>query len=259
MLSGLNNMFCEDRPRDFSRSIRIKRWLRWPECSRLASDAPIASIRRTNRRGAVCQMRSVGPVTNDASRWSNPKKGDLGLSGPPTAFINFFQNPSNVVVSCFCVVSSGWRSVESMRSSATVTKRVQYAALPYRLRGTSHTEVMLVTSRETRRWIIPKGWPQKGRPPHRSAAREAFEEAGVIGAVDRRPVGSFPYEKRLKNGGVIVCEVHVYPLKVLRQTKRWPERRQRKVKWLSANEAATAVRDPRLGTIIRRLVRTSNG
>jgi 8-oxo-dGTP pyrophosphatase MutT (NUDIX family) len=88
-------------------------------------------------------------------------------------------------------------------SSAAATKRVQYAALPYRLRGTLRPEVMLVTSRGSRQWIIPKGWPHKGRAPHRSAAREAFEEAGVVGVIDRRPVGSFPYEKRLKNGGVV--------------------------------------------------------
>src|SRR6266436_5916091 len=82
-------------------------------------------------------------------------------------------------------------------SNAVGAKRVQYAALPYRLSGRSRTEVMLVTSRETQRWIIPKGWPQRGRAPYDSAAREAFEEAGVVGAVGRRSVGSFPYEKRL--------------------------------------------------------------
>ena len=132
----------------------------------------------------------------------------------------------------------------------SVAKRVQYAALPYRSSGTSRTEVMLVTSRGTRRWIIPKGWPQKGKSPHHSAAREAFEEG--------RSVGSFPYEKRLKNGGVVVCEVHVYPLRVQRQRKQWPERRQREVKWLSVKEAAKAVREPMLSTIIRRLARPSS-
>ena len=92
-------------------------------------------------------------------------------------------------------------------------KRVQYAALPYRLSGRSR-EVMLVTSRETRRWIIPKGWPHKGKAPHHSAAREAFEEAGVIGAVRRHPLGSFAYEKRFKNGRVVLCEVHVLGAKI---------------------------------------------
>jgi 8-oxo-dGTP pyrophosphatase MutT (NUDIX family) len=147
----------------------------------------------------------------------------------------------------------GWRSVASMSSSTTAAKRIQYAALPYRLRGASRTEVMLVTSRGTRRWIIPKGWPQKGKAPHNSAAREAFEEAGVVGAVGKRAVGSFPYQKRLKNGGVTVCEVHVFPLRVSRQSKEWPEKEQREVKWLSAKEAAETVKEPMLGEIIRRL------
>ena len=118
---------------------------------------------------------------------------------------------------------------------------------------------MLVTSRQTRRWIIPKGWPHKGKAPHHSAAREAFEEAGVVGAVASRPAGSFAYRKRLKSGRVVVCEVHVFPLRVSHQTKLWPERRQREVKWVSAKEAADTVREPRLSAIIRRLARTSAG
>ena len=76
----------------------------------------------------------------------------------------------------------------------TSPKRVQYAALPYRLNGHAQPEVMLVTSRETRRWIIPKGWPHKGKTPHHSAAREAFEEAGVVGAVSKDSIGSFSYQ-----------------------------------------------------------------
>jgi 8-oxo-dGTP pyrophosphatase MutT (NUDIX family) len=138
-------------------------------------------------------------------------------------------------------------------SGVTGAKRVQYAALPYRLNGRSRTEVMLVTSRETQRWIIPKGWPQRGRAPHDSAAREAFEEAGVVGTVSRRTVGSFPCQKRLKNGAVVACEVHVFPLKVTRQSTQWPEKAQRDVKWLSAKEAAEVVEEPMLSKIIRGL------
>ena len=138
-------------------------------------------------------------------------------------------------------------------SNAAGAKRVQYAALPYRLSGKSRTEVMLVTSRETQRWIIPKGWPQKGKAPHNSAAREAFEEAGVVGAVGKRAVGSFPYQKRLKNGDVTVCEVHVFPMRVRRQRKQWPEKEQRDVKWLSIKQAAETVQEPMLSEIIRRL------
>ena len=99
----------------------------------------------------------------------------------------------------------------------------------------------------------PEGLATEGQSTSYSAAREAFEEAGVVGAVGKRAVGSFPYQKRLKNGGVTVCEVHVFPLRVRRQSKEWPEKEQREVKWLSAKEAAETVKEPMLGEIIRRL------
>jgi 8-oxo-dGTP pyrophosphatase MutT (NUDIX family) len=139
-------------------------------------------------------------------------------------------------------------------SSRTVArqKRVQYAALPYRPTGAAGTEVMLVTSRGRQRWIIPKGWPHAGRAPCDSAAREAFEEAGVLGPVGRRSVGSFRYKKRLKKGRFAVCDVHVFPLNVARQRQQWPEKNQRDIKWVSAKEAAEAVRNVRLSEIIRR-------
>jgi 8-oxo-dGTP pyrophosphatase MutT (NUDIX family) len=110
----------------------------------------------------------------------------------------------------------------SSASKKPSARRLQYGALPYRMSNGHRAEFMLVTSRETRRWIIPKGWPKKGKSPHRSAAREAFEEAGVLGAVGRQPIGSFSYEKRLKNGASVECEVHVFPLEVKRQRKEWP-------------------------------------
>jgi 8-oxo-dGTP pyrophosphatase MutT (NUDIX family) len=139
-------------------------------------------------------------------------------------------------------------------SSRTVarSKRVQYAALPFRPAGASGTEVMLVTSRGRQRWIIPKGWPHSGRAPCDSAAREAFEEAGVLGAIGRRSVGSFRYKKRLKKGRVAVCDVHVFPLNVARQRRQWPEKNQRDIKWVSVREAAATVKNGRLREIIRR-------
>jgi len=145
-------------------------------------------------------------------------------------------------------------------SKTTAAKRRQYGALPYRLRaGSRRPQFMLITSRENQRWIIPKGWPKKGKSPHGSAAREAFEEAGVVGAVAKRPVGSFSYQKRLKSGAVVVCAVSVFPLEVRRQSKRWPEKQERIVKWLSPSQAAEKVDEPRLGQIIRRLARKYDG
>jgi 8-oxo-dGTP pyrophosphatase MutT (NUDIX family) len=131
--------------------------------------------------------------------------------------------------------------------------RVQYAALPYRRRGNSRTEVMLVTSRETGRWIIPKGWPKRRKKPCASAAREAFEEAGVVGRVGKSPIGSYSYKKRLKRGEVVVCQVDVFPLEVKRLKKSWPERSEREVQWFSRTAAAETVSEPMLGDIIRNL------
>jgi 8-oxo-dGTP pyrophosphatase MutT (NUDIX family) len=143
----------------------------------------------------------------------------------------------------------------SHSSKTIAAKRVQYGALPYRLSSRSRPQFMLITSRETRRWVIPKGWPKKGKSPQYSAAREAFEEAGVFGAVAKRTIGSFSYEKRMRNGGVVVCEVRVFPLEVTRQNKQWPEKQERVVKWLSASQAAEKVKERMLGEIILRLAR----
>ena len=76
--------------------------------------------------------------------------------------------------------------------------RVQYGVLPYQFTDTNSLEVLLVTTRQTRRWIIPKGWPIKGLKPPRSAAREAYEEAGIRGTVGAKSIGVFSYEKSLE-------------------------------------------------------------
>jgi Na/Pi-cotransporter len=131
--------------------------------------------------------------------------------------------------------------------------RVQYAALPFRRRSISGTEVMLVTSRGTGRWIIPKGWPMRGKAPHAAAAREALEEAGVAERIGKEPIGSFSHKKVLKEGRVVECEVQVFPLEVTRQRKTWPEKGKREVQWFSPAEAARAVQEPVLGKIIRKL------
>ena|SRR5690242_10530601 len=134
-------------------------------------------------------------------------------------------------------------------------RRVQYAALPWR-RINSATEVMLITS-DSGRWIIPKGWPMKRTPPHFTAAREALEEAGVLGQIGKRPIGSFSHRKVLKQGRAVVCEVEVFPLEVTSQRKTWPEKGKRKVKWFSPSAAARAVHQPLLGAIIRGLQKRS--
>jgi len=128
---------------------------------------------------------------------------------------------------------------------------VQYAALPYRASDRSGVEVMLVTSRTTKRWIIPKGWPVEGKSPHATAAREALEEAGVVGTVTKQAIGSYSYLKRLKSGAVMDCEVHVFPLEVTRQMSSWPEKRRRTVQWLSPADAAETIENLALSNLIR--------
>jgi 8-oxo-dGTP pyrophosphatase MutT (NUDIX family) len=125
---------------------------------------------------------------------------------------------------------------------------VQYAALPIH-RGEA-VEVMLITSRETRRWVIPKGWPMKGRKPHAVAAREALEEAGVTGRVGKTALGTYPYAKRLANGAAVLVKVRVFPLEVLRERSAWPEMAQRDRRWFSLNDAADAVEEPELSALI---------
>jgi 8-oxo-dGTP pyrophosphatase MutT (NUDIX family) len=125
---------------------------------------------------------------------------------------------------------------------------LQFAALPWR-QGDG-LEVLLVTSRESRRWVIPKGWPMKGRKPHLTAAREALEEAGVSGRIGKQPLGSYGYIKRLKNGAPLECRVEVFPLKVERQRKHWPEQHERAARWFAVGEAASAVDEPELQNLI---------
>ena len=125
-------------------------------------------------------------------------------------------------------------------------QRVQYAALPYRWAAGGEAEILLITSRRSRRWIIPKGWPMPDRPPHRAAALEALEEAGVTGEIGAEPLGSYCYRKRLKDGSKIVCEVEVFPLRVTGQLARWPEEGQRMVKWFSPARAGKLVQQPML-------------
>ncbi len=109
---------------------------------------------------------------------------------------------------------------------------------------------MLVTSRGAGRWIIPKGWPMKRKPPHLAAAREALEEAGVVGEIGKKPIGSFSHRKG-KQGNIVVCEVHVFALEVTRQRKSWREKGEREVQWFSPDEAARTVREP----VLRRMIR----
>jgi 8-oxo-dGTP pyrophosphatase MutT (NUDIX family) len=140
-------------------------------------------------------------------------------------------------------------SAKAKHPSAEPALRNQYAALCWRDDG--ELEILLITSRETRRWLIPKGWPIAGRQPWDSAAREALEEAGVEGAVGRDPLGTYVYDKRMAGGVLVPCSVAVYPLKFVRQRKNWPEKDQREQQWFKVAEAIETVQEQGLKQILR--------
>ena len=131
----------------------------------------------------------------------------------------------------------------------------QYAALPFRPGPDGAMQVLLITSRETGRWVIPKGWPMQGRKPREVAAQEAFEEAGLTGAImGKRPVGAYHYAKHMPNGDSILCEVRVFLLLVEQQLDHFPEQGQRQARWFPAEAAAALVDEGGLAEIVRRSV-----
>lgn len=134
-------------------------------------------------------------------------------------------------------------------SSDEGTKQ-QYGALPWRKNKYGAIEVLLITSRQRGRWIVPKGWPIEGRPPFMTAALEAFEEAGVIGEIWPSALADYHYMKVRKNGALQRCRVTLYALFVRGTLINWPERGERKRKWLPIAEAAQLIDDAELARII---------
>jgi 8-oxo-dGTP pyrophosphatase MutT (NUDIX family) len=126
----------------------------------------------------------------------------------------------------------------------------QYAALPFVRDSDGSVRVMLVTTRGRKRWMVPKGWPIPGLQPHESAAREAFEEAGVVGHVGSKPLGSFEYSKGVGFGRRVKCTVEVFPLEVDHQRRYWLERGERETKWFNVKKAASLVSEPTLRRIL---------
>ncbi|MGE5503940.1 MAG: NUDIX hydrolase [Actinomycetota bacterium] len=126
------------------------------------------------------------------------------------------------------------------------TKEIkQYAALAYRMED-GHPMVVLVTSRETKRWILPKGQPEARRKPFEVAAQEAYEEAGLVGAVSTKPFAEVASYKRLKDGREVPTRLTIYLMQVDKQLDEWPEMHQRERRWVAPGEAALMVDEPGL-------------
>ena len=115
--------------------------------------------------------------------------------------------------------------------------------------------VLLVTSRGTGRWIIPKGWPMDGRSVGGAALREAWEEAGVRGEVEETAFGRYSYDKKLTKGLSAPVEVQVHLVRVEGLDKNFPERKQRQRRWFTPAEAAGLVDEAGLARLLRRLPR----
>ncbi|KFC69701.1 NUDIX hydrolase [Devosia sp. LC5] len=122
----------------------------------------------------------------------------------------------------------------------------QFATLPWRIGRSGAPEILLVTSRTSRHWLLPKGWLVRGKSAMESAEIEAFEEAGVQGKMRNKPIGVFAYNKILKTGETLPCRVTVFSLKVKKLLDDWPEAGQREREWFDIPAAADAVYEPQL-------------
>jgi 8-oxo-dGTP pyrophosphatase MutT (NUDIX family) len=136
--------------------------------------------------------------------------------------------------------------------SIDAPRGAQCAALPLR-ETPGGPLVLLVTSRDTGRWVLPKGWLEPELTGAEAAAKEAYEEAGLTGRVDPAPIGTYRYAKRLPQDRTTPCTVQVHLMHVERELEAWPERGQRRRRWFGLAEAAMLVEEPGLRALLRRL------
>lgn len=150
------------------------------------------------------------------------------------------------------------RSLTLLQQLATVPEKLftgsfrqQYAALCFRYTGSGEEiEILVVTSRTSARWIIPRGWPMKRKKPHEAAAIEAWEEAGVRGRVRKDAVGRYTYLKMLDNGDVVPCVVDVFQIEITGEETSFKERGERLLEWVRPDEAARRVREIELKSLL---------
>ncbi|WP_018899541.1 NUDIX hydrolase [Rhizobium sp. 2MFCol3.1] len=129
--------------------------------------------------------------------------------------------------------------------------RQQYGAICFRYVGmSSKIEVLVISSRDTGRWIVPKGWPMKKKKPHEAAAVEAWEEAGVKGSVRKDAVGRYTYLKFLDDGSVVPTIVDLFQIEVTVQQDEFKEKGQRRIAWVEPDEAARRVRELELKSLL---------
>ncbi|CAN1506813.1 Nudix_Hydrolase_9 domain containing protein [Paracoccaceae bacterium] len=143
----------------------------------------------------------------------------------------------------------GWQDRSAAQGADTGGARMQNGALCWRATGTG-IEVLLITSRDTGRWVIPKGWPIAGLAPEAAAAQEAWEEAGVEGVMNPACLGRFGYHKVLSKTSHVPCAVEVYGLRVVHLAKKFPEVAMRQRVWFRPLDAAELVHEAELASLI---------
>ena len=140
-----------------------------------------------------------------------------------------------------------------LRKARKTDLRTQFGALVYRVKK-DKVQILMITTRRTKSWSIPKGWPMCGKTPSEAAAQEAWEEAGIKGVAHDQPAGFYTYSKIIETRGgekSMPVFVAVYPLAASKMADKFPEAGQRKRKWMSPKKAAFAVRERELAQILR--------
>jgi 8-oxo-dGTP pyrophosphatase MutT (NUDIX family) len=137
------------------------------------------------------------------------------------------------------------------RAATQRPRHRQYGVIPVRLSRDGRLQILLLTSRGTGRWVVPKGWPMRKRTPAGTAEREAYEEAGVKGWLwSRKPIGSYSYTKADEAAlGKILVKLFV--LAVEEQMPDWPECNERRTRWFPVHRAAALVQERDLSRLLR--------
>ncbi len=129
----------------------------------------------------------------------------------------------------------------------------QYGVMAWRAAEDGARQILLITSRETKRWVIPRGNPIAGLSPAAAAAQEAWEEAGIKGEVGGQALAAYRYEKRRPDGTSVPAKVQVFAMQVREEADSWPEANERERRWFSPAEAAGAVDEPELKALLGKL------
>lgn len=152
------------------------------------------------------------------------------------------------------MASGATRPVKTPKKKKRKVEARQTAAMPV-IYQKGRIRVLMVTSRDTGRWIMPKGWLMNGKKPWRAAEIEALEEAGAVGQIGDTSLGVYHYKKVLDDGSKLYCAVDVYPMVVDKLKRRWKERSERKRRWFSPAKAAKLVREKELADLLKQLAK----